>query len=423
MRRAVLSVCLLAGLATVPVALAWTTLTSGVQNTVVASMLLTQQGSELISWDSPVGGTISMTRNHGPTKVLVTGDPAANRTQLVQQPSGAIQLYYPNAQGVGRLTSTDDGQTWSANAQTQSHTTGPVMAAAVAPDGTPYFAQDSTAGINVFRGLNGEYVKNVFPRCCGYAESLAVDTAGLVQVAFYSNATADGTFVYELLGADLTPAGSTELKPTGQHTDRVPLVADKLGNTFLAWPPGSPDATSLSVVPFRSGQPAGDGVPFRGPFTGGDPHMVLALDAQDRLWIVWTGGGAVHAARSRSHGRHFGAVVSAPAPGTTYQVSAAGIDGDPGSADVIVNTGSALLRETLRPGLSVRTFRTKARVGTKTVVTRWAQALDDGFAVPAATFRIKGRTIHANGAGKAKVPAGSGKAAAPGYAGASFRSP
>ena len=151
--------------------------------------------------------------------------------------------------------------------------------------------------------------------------------------------------------------------------------------------------------------------------------MVLALDAQDRLWIVWTGGGAVHAARSCSNGRHFEAVVSTPVPGTTYQVSAAGIDGDPGSADVIVNTGSALLRETLRPGLSVRTFRTKSKVGKKTVVTRWAQALDDGFAVPTATFRIKGQTIHANGAGKAKVPAGSGKAAAPGYAGASFRSP
>jgi hypothetical protein len=55
-------------------------------------------------------------------------------------------------------------------------------------------------------------------------------------------------------------------------------------------------------------------------------------------------------------------------------------------------------------------------------VARWAQALDDGFPVPTATFRIGGRTIHADAAGKARVPAGSGKAAAPGYAGAAFRS-
>jgi hypothetical protein len=421
MRRAVVSVFFIAALAAVPAALAWTTLTGGVGNTTVASLLVTQQGSELVSWDSPVGGTISISRNHGPARVLVSGDPVANRTQLVQQPSGAIQLYYPNAQGVGRLTSTDDGQTWSANVQTQSHAVGPVMAAAVAPDGTPYFAQDSTAGVNVFRGLNGEYVKNVFPRCCGYAESLAVDTAGLVQVAFFSNATADGTFLYERLGADLTPAGSTELKPTGQHTDRVPLVADKLGNTFLAWPPGSPDATSLTVVPFRGGQPAGDGVGFRGPFTGGDPHMALTLDAQDRLWIVWTGGGSVHAARSRSHGEHFGATVSVPVPGTMYQVSAAGIDGNPGSVDVVVNTGANLLEQSLQPGLTVVVSKTTKKIGKKKIVTHWAQALDDGFPVPTASFRIAGRTYHANAQGKAKVPVGSGKASAPGYVGANVK--
>jgi hypothetical protein len=40
--------------------------------------------------------------------------------------------------------------------------------------------------------------------------------------------------------------------------------------------------------------------------------------------------------------------------------------------------------------------------------------------VPTATFRTAGRTFHANAAGKAKVPSGSGKAAAPGYVGAAF---
>ena len=279
MRCSILLASAVTALAAVPAAVAWTTPTGGVQNTVVPSLLVTQQGTELVSWDSPAGGTISITRNHGPAKVLVSGDPAANRTQLVQQPNGAIQLYFPNAQGVGRLTSTDDGQTWSANAQTQSHATGPVMAAAVAPDGTPYFAQDGTAGVNVFRGLNGEYVKNVFPRCCGYAESLAVDTAGLVEVAFFSNAGRRTERSSTSSSAPTSrPAGTTALKPTGAHTDRVPLVADTLGNTFLAWPPGSPEATGLTVVPFRGGQPAGDGVDFRGPFTGGDPHM--ALDAR-----------------------------------------------------------------------------------------------------------------------------------------------
>jgi hypothetical protein len=420
-RPALVLAILAAGLVAVPAAAGWTTIGTGVQNSTVPSLLVTQQGSLLVAWDSPVGGTISVARNHAPARVLVSGDPAANRVQLVQQPTGAIQLYYPNAQGVGRLTSTDDGQTWSANTQTQSPTLGPVNGAAIAPDGTPYFAQDSTTGVNVFRGVNGEAVKNVFPRCCGYAESLAVDTTGLAQVAFFSNADADGTFMYERLGSDLSPTGSVALKPTAQHTDRVPLVSDRSGNTFLAWPPGNP-ATGVTVVPFRTGQPAGDGVNFRGAFTGGDPHMALAVDTQDRLWLVWSSGGAIHAARSRSHGQHFGATVSVPVTGTVYQVSAAGVDGSPGSADVTVNTGAALVEQTLLPGLSVRLLKTKKKVHRKTVVTRWAQALDDGFGVPTATFLIGGRTIHANAAGKAKVPVGSGKAAAPGYVGTSFRS-
>src|SRR4029077_15258372 len=182
----------------------------------------------------------------------------------------------------------------------------------------------------------------------------------LVQVAFYSNADPDGTFLYERLGPDLTPSGSTPLKPTAPHDDRVPLVADHSGTTFMAWPPGSPTATALPVVPFRQGLPAGDGVSFRSAFSGGDPHAALGVDPQDRLWIVWTGAGSVHAARSRSHGQHCGAaVVGASVPGTLYQVSAVGTGGSPGGVDVIVNTGSSLLEQQLRPGLSVRVTKTK----------------------------------------------------------------
>lgn len=415
-----LAAVVVAGLVVVPGASAWTNFASGVQNIVVPSAIVTQAGTELVSWESPVGGTISVSRNDGAAKTVVTGDPIAGRTQLLQQPNGAIQLYFPNGSGVGRMTSTDDGQTWTGPIQTQSHTVGGVEGAAVGPDGTPYFSQDGTGFVNVFRGLNGESVKNVYTRCCGYAESLAVDTSGLVQVALYSNADPDGAFLYQTLGSDLTPGAATALKPTSPHDDRVPLVSDHSGNTFLAWPPGNP-ATGVTVVPFRGGSPAGDGVDFRGAFGGGDPHMALAVDSQDRLWIVWTGGGQVHAARSRSHGQHFGAVVSVPVSETMYQVSAAAKGANPGSVDVFVNTGSNLIEQELQPGLSVKLTKKAAKVGKKTVVTHYAQALDDGFGVPQATFTIGGRTFHGNASGLAKVPVGSGKAAAAGYAPASFR--
>ena len=408
-----------AALVLVPSALAWTTLGGSVLPQTVPSLLVTQSGAELASWDSPAGGgTILVARNGGAGKTAVTGDARAGRTQLVQQPNGAIQLYFPNPNGVGRLTSTDDGLSWSGPVQTQSHTTGPVESAAVLPDGTPLFSQDGTGFVNVFRGLNGEQSRNVYTRCCGYHESLAVDSNGLTQIAFYSNADPDGATVYEPLGADLSPASSTPLKPIAEH--EAPLVADRSGNTFLAWAPGYPSATSISVVPFRAGSAAGDGVSFRGPFSGGDPHVALAVDTQDRLWAIWTSASAVHAARSRSHGAHFGATVTVPMPATAHGIAAVALAGTPGSADVVINTGSSLIQQRLQPGLSVRVTKTTKKVGKVKIVTRWAQALDDGFAVPTATFRIAGRTYHANAAGKAKVPAGAGKAAAPGYVGAAF---
>ena len=428
MRLAALAPALLAGLALAPAASAWTTLAGGLQNTVIPSLLVTQAGTTVVSFNSPTGGTISVSRSGEPPKVLVSADPLDGRTQLLQQPDGAIQLYFPNAQGVARMTSTDDGNTWTGPIQTQSHTTDDVQGAALMPDGTPLFSQDGTGFVNVFRGLNGEQVKNVYATaCCGHDESLAVDASGLVQVAFYSaDASPNGAFVYEPLGADLTPAAPTNLAPTVEHTPAAPLVADKSGNTFMAWAPGNPTATAFAVVPFRGGQPAGDGVTFRAAFDGGDPHMALSVDSSDRVWAVWTGQGAVHVARSRTHGMDFGAGVSTAVPGTAYQVSAVGLPGTPGAVDVIVNTGSSLIEQKLQPGLSVRLSKTVKKAGKKTVVTRFAQALDDGFGVAGATFTAGGHTVHANAAGKASLkglPKGSAKAAAPGYAGAAFRVP
>jgi hypothetical protein len=416
-----LGAALVIALVFVPAAAAWTPVPGPVANIVEPSMLMTSSGTTLASFESPNADTIWIARNHGPPKAVVTNDLAAGQTQLVQQPSGAIQLYYPNAAGVGRLQSTDDGQTWTGPFQTQSHTLAGVSGAAVGADGTPYFVQEGTGYVQISRGLNGETESNVFTRCCGYGASLAIDTSGLVQVAFYSNADPDGTFLYEKLTSSLTVASQTPLKPTAPHDDRVPLVSDHSGHTFMAWPPGYPTATGFKVVPFSGGAPAGDGVGFNGAFSGGDPHSALAVDSSDRLWAVWSRGGAVHVAHSRSHGQHFGAVVSASVPGTIYQVSAVAVSSGVGSIDVIVNTGSSLLEQTLQPGLSVKLTATKRKAGKKTVITHVAQALDDGFGVPHATFTIGGRTIKADASGKARVPVGSGKAAAAGYAGASFK--
>jgi hypothetical protein len=423
-RAAALTVVL--ALAAAPAAGAWTTLATGLSPTVTPSLIVTQAGTELAAFDSPTAGTISVSRSHGTPKVVVSGDPSANRAQLVQQPSGAIQLYFPNTQGVGRLTSTDDGISWTGPAQTQSHTTGPVESAAVLPDGTPLFSQNGTGFVNVFRGLNGEVVKNVYARCCGYHESLAVDSTGLAQIAFFSNADPSWATVFEPLATDLTPGTASTLKPVSEH--EAPLVADRSGNTFLEWAPGYPTATGVSVVPFRVGSPAGDGVSvFRGSFRDNE-HLGLAVDAQERVWALWTLDGSLFAARSRSHAMHFGATVHVALPETAHALVALGLTGTPGTVDVVVNTGSSLAQQSLEPGLSVRVFKKVKKVGAKKVATWWAQGLDDGFGVPGVTFSAPGCRVHGNASGIAKLTGagfkpGSAKAAAPGYVSAAFRVP
>jgi hypothetical protein len=425
-RRIALAVLALAGMlflgsSAAPAASSWRTLATGVGNTVVPSMLVTSAGTELVSFETPLADTISVARAGGTPHAVVTGDPIAGQTQLVQLPNGSIQLYYPNASGIARLTSTNDGVSWTGPIQTQSTDVGGVVGATVGPDGTPYFVQDGTGFVNVFRGLNGQTKQNVYTQCCGYAASIAVDSTGLVSVAFYSNADSAGSFVVEQLGSNLVPTGATALHTTAPRDDRVPLVSDSAGFTYLGWAPGYPSATGFWVEPFQGGAEKKSGMHVGAQFTGGDPHMALSVDPADRLWAAWTGQGRVHVTRSGTHAAHTGALVSTALQGTAYQLSAVGLPGKAGAVDVIVNTGSSLVEQQLKPGLSVRAYRKVKKIGKKTVVTHYVQALDDRTPVGGATFRIGGHTYHANAKGIAKVRSGHGKASAAGYVGASFR--
>ena len=426
MRRIALAVLALAGIlaggsSAAPAASSWHTLATGVDNGVIPSMLVTKAGTELVSFETPLADTISVARAGGAAHAVVTGDPIAGQTQLVQLPDGSIQLYYPDAAGVARLTSTNDGASWAGPIQTDSTDVGGVVGATVGPNGTPYFVQNGTGFVNVFEGLNGQTERNVFPECCGYGTSIAVDSSGVVRVAFYSNANNSGQFEIETLPFDLTPSGHTGFGPTAPRSDRVPLVSDADGFTYLGWAPGYPDASAFSVEPFDEGTPETSGMQSKAKFTGGDPHMALSLDPADRLWAAWTGQGRVHVTRSRTHAAHTGALVSAKLNGTAYDLSAVGLPGKVGAVDVIVNTGSSLVEQKLEPGLAVRAYRNVKKNGKKTVVTHYVQALDDLTPVVGATFKIGGHTFHTTARGIAKVPAGHGTAAAAGYVGASFR--
>jgi len=141
--------------------------------------------------------------------------------------------------------------------------------------------------------------------------------------------------------------------------------------------------------------------------------MALSVDASGRLWAVWTRAGSVWAARSRSHGAHFGAAVRVAKPGSIYQLEA-GARPD-GSVDVVANTGSKLQSQRLLPGLSISAGGGFARV------------TDDGFPVAGATLKGGGKTLKTNAAGRVSLAGLKKRIAmsvtASGYAATSFRTP
>ena len=109
----------------------------------------------------------------------------------MQLPSGAIELYAPATtagfalQGVLRWESTNDGNAWTGPVATHSPNLGDVNGAAVRTDGTPMFSQDSTFGIDIYQGLNGEVSDRVFSailalnRSLGFAPASVGTTASL----------------------------------------------------------------------------------------------------------------------------------------------------------------------------------------------------------------------------------------------------
>ena len=403
-----LIVSAVAALVLAPAAGAWTSLTGDtLQNIVDPSVVVLPSGTELIAYREPAAGNFKVIHG-GPIATVVSGRPIVG-DGVILQTGGMLTLFFSDEQGVVRSTSSDGGATWSAPVKTaQATSVGDVQAGAVRADGTTLFSQDGTSFLNVFAG--GAPGQNVFPFCCGYAESLAVDSSGLAQIAFWSNATGQSGYLYGPVGGPYT--NLTGGKESLSNDARVPLVADGSGSTYAAWQSGYPSADAFIVSTYRGGV-LQHTVKFAGKYAQPDPAMALSVDASGRVWAVWTRAGSVWAARSRSHGAHFGAAVHVAKPGSVYQLEA-GARPD-GSVDVVANTGSKLQSQRLLPGLSVSAGGGFARV------------TDDGFPVAGATLKGGGKTLKTNAAGRAGFAGLRKRTAmfvtAAGYAATSFRTP
>jgi hypothetical protein len=394
-----------------PAAGAWTKLTAGnLENTVDPSVIVLANGKQAIAYREPKARAVVAIVD-GKTRAVASGLAGVGDPQIVQLPSGMLDLFAADQDGVVSYASSDGGATWTGPGKTASKDTGDVQSAAVRKDGTPLFAQDGTGFLNIFQGAAGESMHNIFSRCCGYAESVAVDSHGLAQIAFWSNAAGKSGYLYGKLGADGSLAGLRTLSvgETVSRDNRVPLVADRKGDAFVSFANGYPTSSSFIVETLHGGATVHKVSLAKGPFSGNEPLMALAVDSGNRLWAVWTQGHSVWAARSRSAGAHFGAIVRVGEPGSAYQLEAAA-NAD-GSVDAIVNTGSMLQSQRLLPGLTVQAS------------TQGVRVLDDGFPVAGATVRAAGKTVKTGANGRAALgnlpPHSAVSVTAPGYAPAS----
>ncbi|HYX76837.1 MAG TPA: sialidase family protein [Gaiellaceae bacterium] len=363
------------------------------------------------------------------THSVVSGWPAVSDPQLVQKADGTLYVYFGGStpdlktQGALRFASIDGGATWSGPVKTNAASTiGDVQAAALRRDFTPLFSQDGTGFINVYQGDNGATLHNDFNLCCGYYESLAVDTAGLAQLGFWSNATGKSGYMYEALddsgGATAAPvnlAAGTDAQAQPAF-NRVPLVADGAGNTFMAWP----GEHHVTVAALGAGK-------LRRKFairTAGAPsQLALAVEPDGgKLWIVWTEGKYLWATRLRDAAHAAAPIVvrtPLPAARTAYAMEAIGLAG---RVEAVVNVsgspGNTLWQTSLIPGLAAHASRQPK----PTVKVR-----DDIAPVKGATIRSGGKIAHTNAKGVASLKGFKRHSRATvtkaGYVGASFRVP
>jgi hypothetical protein len=412
-----------------PAASAWVPVTPLTLSNHADPGVLVDKGGMFVAYDIESSGTVAVSVN-GQTHVLATGYAAVSDPQIVRLPdgSGSLEVYFGGVtpdlktSGVLRFASTDDGATWSGPFKTNpTSRIGDVQAAAQRRDGTPMFSQDGTGFVNVYQGVNGEIANNDFTPCCGYYESLAVESSGQAQLAFWSNATGQAGYLYELLndfggpaGQPVNVAAGTDAQ-TSPAINRVPLVADGAGNTYMAWP----GERHVTIAVFGAGK-----LKRKFAIRAAAPRqLALAVEPDGgKLWVTWTTAKALYATRLRDAAHGAAPVVvhaKLPAGSTPYALEAAGLAGsvDP-LANLGTSRGNAIWRTKLLPGLAAKaTRKPKATVKVR----------DDTAPVKGATVRGGGKVAHTNAKGVASLKGFKRHARVrvtkAGYVGTSFRVP
>jgi hypothetical protein len=166
---------------------------------------------------------------------------------------------------------------------------------------TPLIAGFATQGIEIFNAAvahaPGTSDQNLQPQiggCCGYSPKMALDGAGHLWIAWYSNATgATGVYVQQLDPVTAAPIGAPALAPSSESSNNNSFAVNLAcaatcrvvyGNspaagpadTIVSWWPGEAAPTTIANL--------------AGTTQGAGRVLAAAYRADGRLWVAWWDG-------------------------------------------------------------------------------------------------------------------------------------
>ena len=225
---------------------------------------------------------------------------------LFTPPGGGLALAFA---GIHSTTTSDpliglattlrnaDGS-WAAPFVVSSTSAGP--STAVLSGATPFIAGYATEGIDVFNGLVNHSPtpdQNLQPQlggCCGYVPKMALDSAGHMWIAWYSNATGStGEYVQQLDPANAAPIGPPVLAPNSESSNNNSFgTALACAATCRLVYGNSPAASNTDlIVSWWPGQGAPTTIAdLAGTGQGAGRVLTAAYRADGRLWVAWFDG-------------------------------------------------------------------------------------------------------------------------------------
>ena len=288
-------------------------------NSVVPSLALAGS-TAVVAWTQQTGpdsndvDAVSFTTS--PTQDVIgaaTSKPATAWSQidfdqaLFPAPGGGLQLVFNGTHSIttgdplnGMVTTLRNADgTWAAPFFVSGGSSSP--STAVLSGATPLVAGYATQGIEIFNasvahapGTADQNLQNQLGTCCGYHPKMALDAAGHLWIAWYSNATgATGVYVQQLDPVTAAPIGAPALAPASESTDNNSFAtvltcaaacrvvygnspAAGPANAIVSWWPGQAAPTTIANLA-STGQSAGR-------------VLAAAYRADGRLWVAWFDG-------------------------------------------------------------------------------------------------------------------------------------